>query len=261
MLIAGNRMYLAKRGTDSIIHRLRLYIDPIDSTWFDKLKPASEKQIIELEQRLNLNTLHLELPESFVEFLRYAGENAGGLFYPLQAEMSISSILSNKVEVYINESDIMSPYCFDFLRDDIAISYSLNLGKENQKIFMEGTYEISDNFENLLFQCAVDKYEKQYFQFSQGFSASINGFRSSEIGKKDRDLFDYVHEVAEQYHLQEAWFSDIGCHFSFSEELSLMINRSGGGFRGRICFNDPQMVIALNKTLLSKIGVKTNEIE
>lgn len=261
MLIAGNRMYLAKRGTDSIIHRLRLYIDPIDSTWFDKLKPASVKQIIELEQRLNLNSLHLELPESFVEFLRYAGENAGGLFYTLQAEMSISSILSNKVGVYINEADIMRPYCFDFMRDNIGLSYSLNLCEENQKIFMEDTYEISDSFENLLFQCAVDKYEKHYFQFSEGFSASINGFRSSEIGKKDRDLFDYVHEVEEQYHLQEAWFSDICCHFSFSEELSLMINRSGGGFRGRICFNDPQMVIALNKTLLSKIGAKTNEIE
>ena len=125
MLIAGNRMYLAKKGTDSIIHRLKLYIDPIDSTWFDKLKPASVKQIIELEQRLNFNSLHLELPESFVEFLRYAGENAGGLFYTLQAEMSISSILSNKAGVYIHEADSMRPYCFDFLRDDIAISYSL----------------------------------------------------------------------------------------------------------------------------------------
>lgn len=261
MQMVKNRIYLAKRGTDSIIHKLKLYIDPIDNTWFGKLKPASEKQIIELKQTLKLNCLHLGLPKAFVEFLRYAGENAGGLFYPLQAEMSISSLLSNKVEVYINEADSMRPYCFDFLRDDIAISYSLNLCEENQKVFMEGTYEISDNFENFLFQCAINKYEKKYFQFSKGFSASINGFRSSEIGKKDRDLFDYVHEVSEQYHLQEAWFSDICCHFSFSEEVSLMINRSGGGFRGRICFNDAQVAIALNKTLLSKIGAQTNEIE
>lgn len=253
---------MTKRGTDSIIHKLKLYIDPIDSTWFDKLEPASEKQIIELKQKLNLNSLHLELPEEFVEFLRYAGENAGGLFDTLQAEMSISSLLSNKkVEAYINEADSRRPYCFVFLRDNIGLSYSLNLCEENQKIIMEESYEISDNFENLLFQCAINKYENKYFQFSQWFSASINGFRSSEIGKKDRELFDYVHEVAEQYHLQEAWFSDTCCHFSYSEEFSLMINRSGGPFRGRICFNDTQVAIALNKTLLSKIGAKTNEFE
>ena len=262
MQMAGNRIYLAKRGTDSIIHKLKQYIDPIDNTWFDKLKPASEKQIIELKQRLNLSNLHLELPEAYVEFLRYAGENAGGLFDALRAEMSISSLLSKKkVEVYMNEADSMRPYCFEFLRDDIGLGYSLNLCEDNQKIIMEESYEISDNFENLLFQCAVNTYENKYFQFSQCFSASINGFRSSEIGKADRDLFDYVHKVAEQYHLQEAWFSDICFHFSYSEELSLMMNRSGGPFRGRICFNDIQMAIALNKTLLSKIGAKTNEIE
>ena len=161
MQIINSRIIPTKGDGKSVIQRLRTYIDPVDNTWFDNLQPAREGQIVELKKQLELDSLGLELPPIYIEFLQYAGESAGGLFHDfLHAEMSISSLLLGNTKVYFNEADSLKPYCFDFLIDDMGIGYSINLCEKNQKIFMEETYEVSSNFENLLFQCAVHRYEK-----------------------------------------------------------------------------------------------------
>lgn len=56
--------------------------------------------------------------------------------------------------------------------------------------------------------CAVESYEKNYFRFSQWFEASVNNWRTSEISKENKDLYEYVHEVARHFDLQEAWFNE-----------------------------------------------------
>lgn len=255
MQITSNRIMPTKGDNKSVIQRLRTYIHPVDNIWFNSLQPANEVQVAELKRQLKLDSLGLELPAIYTEFLRYAGEGAGGLFHDfLHAEMSISSLLSGNTKVYFNETDSLRPYCFNFLKDDIAIRYSINLCEKNQKIFMEDTYEISSNFENLLFQCAVHRYEKKYYQHALFFSASHKSFHDSEIGKKDIDLFDYVDQVIDQYYLQKAWFSDDFNYFAYSNEMSLIFNRSGMGFYGWICFNEMEDEQVIQKVLLSKIG-------
>ncbi len=114
MQITSNRMILVKRDARSVIQRLCAYIAPVDSTWFNSLRTAKETQIMELKRKLRLDSLGLELPAVYIEFLRYAGEGAGGLFYDfLHTEMSISSLLSEKTKVYFNGADSLKPYCFE----------------------------------------------------------------------------------------------------------------------------------------------------
>lgn len=147
MQTVNNRIMPIKEEGKSVIQRLRTYIEPVDHAWFESLQPAKAGQIAELKRQMDLDNLGLHLPESFVDFLHEAGEGAGGLFYDfLHAEISLSYLLSQNTHIYFNEADEMRPYCFDFLMDNMGISYSINLNENNQKIYMEETYEISDNF-------------------------------------------------------------------------------------------------------------------
>lgn len=261
MQMANNRILAIQDDSKTVIQRLRAYIEPVDHTWFESLQPAKAGQIAELKRQLDLDNLGLHLPEAFVDFLHEAGEGAGGLFYDfLHAEISLSYLLSQNTRIYFNEADEMRPYCLDFLMDNMGISYSLNLSENNQKIYMEETYEISDNFEKLLFQCAVHRYEKEYYLHTASFSASGKILNDSEIGRKGIDLFDYLYQVIEHCHLERAWFSDAFNFFAYSAEMSLIINRSGVGFYGYICSDDMNLLHKIQKKWLVEAGASIREV-
>ncbi|MDE6641615.1 MAG: hypothetical protein K2K63_13945, partial [Acetatifactor sp.] len=167
---------------------------------------------------------------------------------------------SRNTRIYLNEADGMRPFCFDFLKDSMGIFYSLNLNKNNQKIYMEETYEISENFEKLLFQCAVHRYEKEYYLHKAFFSANNSSFHDSEIRRKGIDLFDYLYQVIEHYHLERAWFSDAFNFFAYNAEMSLIINRSGAGFYGYIYSDDINLLHKIQKKWLVETGARIREV-
>lgn len=255
MRITSKKIFKINENEKPIVQRLRAYIEPVDHMWFGNLKPAEEWQIAGLKRQLALDELGLHLPKVFVDFLHEAGEGAGGLFYDfLHAEISISNLLSQNTCIYYNETDSMRPYCFDFLQDIMGIYYSMNLNEYNQKVYMEEAYEISDNFEKLLFQCAVHRYEKEYYLHTAFFSASKNSFYDSEIGRKGIDLFDYLYQVIKHYQLERAWFCDKFNFFAYSDEMSLILNRSGVGFYGYICFDDMKLLYEMQNGWLAETG-------
>lgn len=95
-----------KGKSETIIQRLRTYIDPLEPEWFQSLVPASEQQILKLQQILELDKFNLKLPLSYIEFLRYAGEGAGGLFLnSLRADMSLSSLINRNIKLVVNENE------------------------------------------------------------------------------------------------------------------------------------------------------------
>ena len=249
----------------SIIDRLRLYIDPVDSTWFARLKPASEEQITKLRQFLELDKQGLKLPEEYVNFLRYAGEGAGGLFeYTLQAEMSLSSMLSDDdVGLFINKEVSTRPYCFYFMNGEMGVSYVMNLSEREQTIYYSySKHVVCEGFERLVFLCAVESYEKYYFRFSQYFAASASNWRTSKIWKENKDLYEYVHEVARHFHLQEAWFNDKRWYFAYSNVMSIVIHGDivgRGGYHGKLCFNEEKIAKEMQRLLLSQIGARIHE--
>ncbi len=261
MRITSSRSLKINEDDKPIMQRLRAYIEPVDCTWFENLKPAKTSQIEELKRQLDLDNLGLQFSKSFLSFLYEAGEGAGGLFCDfLHAEISVSNLLSQNTCVYINEADSMKPYCFDFLQDSMGICYSMNLDENNQKIYMEETYEISDNFEKLLFQCAVHRYEREYYLHTTFFSASQNSFYDSKIGRSEIDLFDYLHQVIKQYQSEKAWFSDKFNFFAYNDEMSFILNRSGVGFYGYIYFDDMKLLHEMQKGWLAETGARLQRI-
>ena len=130
-----------KGSVENMMQRLQSYIEPVDPEWVKNLKPASEESIKKWKKVLALEEKNLDFPSSYLEFLRYAGEGDGGLFEEtLNAKMSLESQLSYYRSVDTNENDIAHPYCFDFMATtDLNLSYSINLGKENEKIFCDIT--------------------------------------------------------------------------------------------------------------------------
>ena len=114
--------------------------------------------------------------------------------------------------------------------------------------------------------CAVESYEKNYFRFSQWFEASVNNWRTSEISKENKDLYEYVHEVARHFHLQEAWFNDKRWYFAYSNEMSIVIRSDAvvgegyeGGYKGRLCYNEEKIAKEMERLLLSQIGARIHE--
>ena len=51
-----------------MIPRLRAYIEPVDSEWFQKLKPASEENIEQWKKKLKLEDKGVDFPPTYLEF-------------------------------------------------------------------------------------------------------------------------------------------------------------------------------------------------
>ena len=256
MPITINNKSIPLQGDEkTLIQRLRNYIDPVDKGWFNRLQPANEGQIDELKQQLELNKAGIELPLVYTEFLRHAGEGAGGLFLPtLRAEMSVSSLISCRVKLQINQEERNAPYYFTFLMDDLGNCYTMDLDYQFPKISLEEDYPVSANFENFVLQSAVKCYENKYYTQRINFSASINALSNSEVGKKGLDLFEFVNDALEMYHLQKAWFNDEYFYFAYSNKWSIFLDRSGGGFWGGVFLDELQIGKDIGRVLSSKAG-------
>lgn len=244
-----------KGGVENMMQRLQSYIEPVDPEWAKKLKPASEESIKKWKKVLTLEEKQLDFPSSYLEFLQYAGEGDGGLFEEtLNAKMSLESQLLYCRNVDINERDITHPYCFKFMvTTDLNLPYSINLGKENEKIFCDMSVEVSNCFENLLFQCAIERYEKHYFS-SYEMIRPGKKFADFDYSKQGRDLFRIIDRIAKINGLRRAWFSDDSVYFAYSDEMSLFIVSRDYGGLGMIFYDKKEKVENIRKNLLSDIN-------
>lgn len=81
-------------------------------------------------------------------------------------------------------------------------------------------------------------------------------FMSSKIGRRGIDLFDCLHQVIGKYQLEETWFSDKFNFVAYNDEMSLILNRSGVGFYGYICFDDVKLLHEMQKGWLAETGAR-----
>ncbi len=244
-----------KGSVENMMQRLQSYIEPVDPEWSKRLKPASENNIEKWRKKLHLEEKNLDFPLSYLTFLRYAGEGDGGLFEKtLRAEISLELHLRYGWRIDVNEYDISHPYCFEFTATkDLNIPYTMNLGKQNDKIFCDMSDQVSSSFENLIFQCAVEIYEKLYFSSCETFlpGKEFNDFNIIEQGKK---MFLVADEMAQKKQLCKAWFSDDSIYFAYSDEMSLFINSRDYGGIGMICYDKKEEVEDIRKSLISDMN-------
>ena len=179
---------------------LDAYILPVDPDWRGRLIPPEPEDLADLQMYLEMQKENPKVPESYLKFACYAAEGDGGLLSDVLLGEFCLARLPEIIGGQIN-NDLLADeiYCFG---DENGVMYFIDL-KNDGKISCEGDFYISSSFENLLFQCAVRKFEKRYFPKYFGF-----GYKSLLSFDQKRELDIVLKEFIQRNQMQTVWFND-----------------------------------------------------
>lgn len=248
-----SRIHIFEKRID-FIEGLDTYISPVDPGWRGRLIPPEPEDLADLQMYLEMQNGNLKVPESYLKFACYAIKGDGGLLSDvLLGDFCLARLPEitgnqNNDDLLIDELD-----CF---WNEMGVRYFIDL-KNDGKISCEGDYYISSSFENLLFQCAVQKYEKNYY--SNYLSI---GYGGSFTYDQRKSLNMILNEFFKKNHMQTVWFNDEYFIFAYNQESSILLKSLeltkgkigiGGAFYG----NDRDKI---QEELLPQIGAKAYEI-
>lgn len=241
---------------NTIYKRLSEYILPVDKEWINRVKSTDYDSIKKLRRFLGMEDAKLDFPESYIQFMKYMGENDGGLLSNvLLGSGSISQLLDLNEEIYLYERDTLEPYWFEFFLNEMGVDYAISLKDiNNQFIGISDEEKVSSNFEKFLFQCAVKQYEKKYFSINKSFG--INAITSDKILKleSNQDIFE---NLSQKYKLKKSWFSDEWNYFLYSDEMSIYIEKRIGVLI-RLYSNDNELLYKIYNELLYEFELNIN---
>ena len=227
---------------------LDAYISPVDPGWRGRLIPPESEKLEELQMYLEMQKENPKVPESYLKFACYAAEGDGGLLSDvLLGEFCLARLPEiirdqNNNELFVDELN-----CF---WNEMDVMYFIDK-KNDDKISCEGGFYVSSSFENLLFQCAVQKFEERYFSEYLGF-----GYKSLLSFDQKKVLDITIKEFIKKNQMQTVWFNDEYFLFAYNQEYSFWITQEecyeekvavSGIFYG----ND---IDKIQRELLSQIG-------
>lgn len=238
-----------------LIERLNKYINKVDPEWINRIKGASREDVELLKKYSGVKEKNLELPGAFIEFVESAGEGDGGLISDiLNGEFSIKELVETNKEIYELWPETMKPSEFEFLYDELGMPYIINLGNNNV-IEYEDTCHISSSFENLLFQCAICKYEDKFYKNKIRFGASIKSFEDARKKRNGDTLVSIMKELIEEYDLEGTWFNDEYFFYAHNTEFSIILMKRVA-IAGQLMGNNISQMEKLLERLLPSIGAK-----
>lgn len=276
---------MPKEGSEiDIWERLQEYIIPVDKEWRNKVIGATEQEIEELREKSGLKERNIEFPKAYLEFAKRMGKEDGGLLDDrLVGIGSISDILNMYREEEENEQyrkryiypydemveelkeelleEEKEEFCFYFFWNEIGMWYGINLeDNKNDYIQNDEGEIISENFEKLLFQCAISKYENKYYMFYSEFSAcTISLERAIELNGEE--IEEVIDGIIKKYDLKKAWFSDDWNSIVYSDMLTIYIDKTSS-LNGSICSNNKIILKEIEKEIFTKLGaVETTYLE
>jgi len=247
-----------------IINELNEYISKFDPEWINRLKPASEEDLKLLKKYTFMDREGLEFPEEFVEFVRYAGEDDGGL---LTAYLGGVFSIKRLVNLYKYDFEAcpeeINPFEFEFFMDNMGMSYYIFFSKNNVIYYTDSGGELdrdynetdvrSSSFKNFLFRCAILSYEEKLYKNCVYFSSSINSMEKSAYKRKDDTLESLARELIREYDLESAWFNDEYFLYAHNKEISIIFCK-GLAIYGYVMGNDSQQTEKIIKFILPMIG-------
>ena len=193
---------------------LDAYILPVDPDWRGRLIPPEPEDLADLQMYLEMQKENPKVPESYLKFACYAAEGDGGLLSDVLLGEFYLVRLSEITENQNNKLYVDGLNCF---WNEMGVMYFIDL-KNDGKISCEGDFYISSSFENLLFQCAVRKFEKKYFAENLGF-----GYKSLSSFEQKRLLDIVLKEFIKKNQMQTVWFNDEYFPFAYNQECSFWI--------------------------------------
>ncbi len=196
---------------------LSAYISPVDPGWRGRLIPPEPEDLADLQMYLEMQKGNPKVPESYLKFACYAAEGDGGLLSDVLLGEFYLVRLSEITENQNNKLYVDGLNCF---WNEMGVMYFIDL-KNDGKISCEGDFYISSSFENLLFQCAVRKFEKKYFAENLGF-----GYKSLSSFEQKRLLDIVLKEFIKKNQMQTVWFNDEYFLFAYNQEYSFCIRQT-----------------------------------
>jgi len=230
-----------------LMEGLNAYISPVDPNWRGRLIPPEPEDLEELQMYLEMQKENSKVPEAYLKFACYAAEGDGGL---LSDVLLGEFCLARLPEITENANNDLLVNSLLIFWDEMGERYFIDLNNDN-KISLEEGYYISSSFENLLFQCAVQKFEEKYFPEYVGF-----GYETLLSFDQKRVVDSALKEFIQKNQMQTVWFNDEYFLFAYNQEYSLWIQQYefyeggisvGGTFYG----ND---IDKIQRELLPQIG-------
>ena len=226
---------------------LDAYISPVDPGWRERLIPPEPEELADLQMYLEMQKENPKVPESYLKFACYAAEGDGGLLSDvLLGELCLARL----PEITENVCDDMPNDRLLIFWNEMGVLYFIDL-KNGGKISDEGGFYFSSSFENLLFQCAVKKFEERYFAEYVGF-----GYKRLLSFDQKKALDITIKKFIQRNQMQTVWFNDEYFLFAYNQEYSFWITQEecyeekvavSGIFYG----ND---IDKIQRELLSQIG-------
>ena len=230
-----------------LMEGLNAYISPVDPSWRERLIPPEPEDLEELQMYLEMQKENSKVPEAYLKFACYAAEGDGGL---LSDVLLGEFCLARLPEITENANNDLLVNSLLIFWDEMGERYFIDLNNDN-KISLEEGYYISSSFENLLFQCAVKKFEKGYFPEYFGF-----GYKRWLSFEQKKAINIALKEFIQRNQMETVWFNDEYFLFAYNQEYSLWIQQYefyeggisvGGTFYG----ND---IDKIQRELLPQIG-------
>lgn len=253
-----------KGSKENCIERVIEFVGQFDIKWSDLIKPAQKEKIDEMKNILKLDNKAINLLSVYFQFVERMGECDGGLISDtLYGDCSIDSLLELYKEYAHEEIDIIKNGFINFCIQDMGGQYSIMFGKSDNEQVYETDDEIiyspiAENFEKLLFQCAVKKFA--FFETSFKFAGSKNG-RIDALGIGQYYIFwKQIRELCKKYSMEEAWISDFKHYISFGDNLIVWIEVSEG-INGRVTGKKYDEVTAFLSDLKKISGYSFCQVE
>ncbi len=231
---------------------LNAYISPVDPNWRGRLIPPEPEDLEELQMYLEMQKENSKVPEAYLKFACYAAEGDGGL---LSDVLLGEFCLARLPEITKNANNDL---CVDRLLifwNEMGVRYFIDL-KNDGKIFEEEDCYISSSFENLLFQCAVKKFEKGYFPEYFGF-----GYKRWLSFEQKKAINIALKKFIQKNQMETVWFNDEYFLFAYNQEYSFCITNElyegKIGVSGIFYGND---IDKIQRELLPQIGAEASWI-
>ncbi|MEY8330364.1 hypothetical protein AALB81_13730 [Lachnospiraceae bacterium 48-33] len=245
---------------DELFKRLYDYIEPFDSDWKTRIKPASKEMMDSYIKaaELSLGNYAERIPASYLKFLELMGEDDGGLIsqrYDTVVDMVATNI--NEVIEWLDEDGEEKMLPFYIGIHVITYVMWIDLEKENNKRIL-GTYDddyknfirVSESFEKYLFQCAfahIAEYAfKEYFSLQKSDVYAIAKCQNITPEKLHKKIIHFI----EEYGIKENWFSEPDYYIGQSKDTTFCI-KYDGDIHGKITSKNHIIVKSIYSGILN----------
>lgn len=242
-----------KGDESSVIGRLIEYIDYYNDKWKYQIEGASEEQIQQLRDKVNIKQWADDFPKSYLCYLRAMGNNDGGLCNGfLEGKGCISEIIDLYTEYEEYEPDTIKYPFFSFynatFRDDLFFSLLPNEKRAVVNVW-EGRIEkiFCESFEKFLFQAAYYTFEK--YKNKRRFSVA-----PAKMKIHSQFVETILKKICIEFGLKRSWISDDLRYIARGNKISFVISTEHGVW-GTITGDDEYLVQQIIDCFIGYFGV------